>query len=66
MKNNSMTNFTFVSSQSVEASAFNINTQAAVLESDPYQFLDNLNQKITASPARVDTRLSASFPLSLN
>ncbi len=71
MKNNSMTNFAFTttsfnSASNTEGDSFNIRTQAAVLDSDPYQFLDTLNQKITRSPRRADSRVSFSLPLSLN
>lgn len=66
MKNNSMTNFAFVSSKNAESGTFNIHNQAAVLETDPYQFLDSLEQEITTGPRRVESRIARSFPLSLN
>lgn len=71
MKNNSMTNFAFASTHidsvsANEAETFNIGNQAAVLDSDPYQFLDALEQKITRSPLRTNARVAFSLPLSLN
>ena len=65
MKNNSMTNTAFLSARE-EVSTFNINTQAAVLDCDPYEFLDNLDQKITSSPQKRAARRLTSYPLSLN
>lgn len=71
MKNNSMTNLAFVSTRfnpasNTDADTFNIGTQAAVLDSDPYQFLDTLDKRITRSPMQTEARVSLSRPLSLN
>lgn len=66
MKNDSMTNFAFTTSVSAESETFNIQTQAAVLDSDPYQFLDSLEPKSSIDSRRIESRIARRFPPSLN
>ena len=56
MKNSSTMNFVFDATRRNDADrnrmdgTFNIQTQAAVLDVDPYRFLDSLDQKVTSKP----------------